>query len=110
MHTVRTMATTTTTSNTASTTPTTTPGMRAALALPASSTGVGSTEVVIATLMVSTWLIDMDLAAGEDGETPGGVFGDLSELVVTEVVVSIGGDVLVVGLVDGRLRSLIDGA
>ena len=67
-HTVRTMATTTTSSTTASTTPTTTPGMRTALVLPASSTGIGSTEVVIATLVASTRLIDMELAAGEDGQ------------------------------------------
>ena len=75
------MATTTTTSTTASTTPTTTPGMRAALALSASSTGVGSTEVVIATLVASTWLVEVDLAAGEDSKIPDG------ELLISVLVV-----------------------
>ena len=98
------MATTTTTSTTASTTPTTTPGMRAALALPTSSTGVGITdEVTIATLVVSTWVVEVELAAGEESETPEGRFGELPELVITVLVVSIGGDVLVVGLVVGRI-------
>ena len=56
--------------------------MRAALVLSASSTGAGSTEVVIATLVASTWLVEVELAAGEDSETPDGDggFGDLSEL------------------------------
>ena len=105
------MAATTTTSNTASTTPTTTPGMRAALALSATSTGGGSTEVVIATLVISTWLVEVELAAGEDGEipdgnsgSPKGEFGDLSELLITVLVVSLGGDILEVGLVTGRVE------
>ena len=69
------------------------------------STGVGSTEVVIAPLMVSTRVIDKTLAAGEDGEPPAGDggFADLSELLITVLIVSLGGDVLVVGLVDGRI-------
>ena len=84
--------------------------MRAALALSVSSTGGGSTdEVVIATLVVSTWVVEVTLAEGEDGETPAGEFGDLPELLITVLVVSIGGDVLVVGLVVGRICSLTEG-
>ena len=56
--------------------------------------------------MVRTWFIEMELAAGEDGETSEGEFGDVSELIVTVLVVSIADNVLVVGLVVGGLRSL----
>ena len=53
--------------------------------------------------MVSTWVVEVELAAGEESETPEGRFGELPELVITVLVVSIGGDVLVVGLVVGRI-------
>ena len=51
--------------------------------------GVGSTVVAIANMVVIIRLVVMNSAAGEDNETPEGEFGDLSELVITVLVVSI---------------------
>ena len=53
--------------------------------------------------MASTWLVEVELAADEDGETPDG------ELLISVLVVCLGGDVLEVGLVVGRICSLTEG-
>ena len=63
--------------------------------------GVGNIFVVTGAMVVT---VQVELATGEDSKTPEGEFGDLPELVITVQVVSIGGDILEVGLVTGRLE------
>ena len=63
--------------------------------------GARSAVVVTAPKVVT---IQVESTAGEDGETPEGGLTDLSELVITVLVVCIGVDVLLAGLVVGRLE------